>query len=88
MAFTLKTRKVSDVVVVDMSGELTAGEPVLLLRNTLQLVTTYTSARKREGDAKLLNLATGVKDLLQLTKLLTVFEFFDDENKAVDSFKR
>jgi anti-sigma B factor antagonist len=115
MAFTLKTRKVNDVVIVDMSGELTAGEPVLLLRNTLrhfaedgsrnfllnlaqvsyvdssglgELVTTYTSARKREGDAKLLDLSRMAKDLLQLTKLVTVFEVFDDEKKAIESFKR
>jgi len=112
MAFTLNTRKVNDVVVVDMSGKLAAGEAVLLLRNTLrhfmedgsrnfvlnlgqvsyvdssglgELVTTYTSARNRQGDVKLLNLSKIAKDLLQMTKLLTVFDVFDDESKAVQS---
>ena len=109
MAFTLNTRKVNDVVVVDMSGQLGAGEAVLLLRNTVrrfmedgnrkfvlnlgqvnyvdssglgELVTTYTSARNRQGDVKLLNLSKIAKDILQVTKLLTVFDVFDDETKA------
>ena len=112
MAFTLNTRKVNDVVVVDMSGKLSAGEAVLLLRNTLrhfmedgsrkfvlnlgqvsyvdssglgELVISYTSARNRQGDVKLLNLSKIAKDILQVTKLLTVFDVFDDESKAVQS---
>jgi anti-sigma B factor antagonist len=35
---------------------------------------------------KLLNLTKRVQDLLQITKLYTVFEVFDDETKAVRSF--
>jgi len=50
-----------------------------------ELVITYTSARNRHGDVKLLNLSKVSKDLLQTTKLLTVFDVFDDESKAVQS---
>ena len=36
MAFSLNTRRVGDVIVVDMSGRLTIGEAVLLMRNTVR----------------------------------------------------
>ena len=41
-----------------------------------------TSAHNRQGDVKLFNLSKVSKDLLQTTKLLTVFDVFDDESKA------
>jgi len=50
------------------------------------LVSLYTSARNSGGDIKLLNLTKRVGDLLQITKLITVFESYDDEQKAVDAF--
>src|SRR5215468_5594432 len=37
MSLNVKTRKVDNIVVVDMSGRLTIGEPVLLLRKTLRV---------------------------------------------------
>jgi anti-sigma B factor antagonist len=52
------------------------------------LVALYTTARNSGGATKLANLTQRVHDLLQLTKLLTVFEVFDNEDKAVESFKR
>ena len=48
MAFTLNTRKVNDVVILDMSGQLGAGEPVLLLRNTIRRF-MEDGSRKFEG---------------------------------------
>ena len=45
MSLSLKTRKVEDVVVLDLSGKLTIGEPVLQLRETLRTFTTE-GARK------------------------------------------
>ena len=48
-----------------------------------ELVWAYTSLRNRGGDAKLLNLTSRVKDLLQLTKLLTVFDTYESESRAV-----
>jgi anti-sigma B factor antagonist len=41
--------------------------------------------RHRGGDAKLLNLDKKAKDLLQMTKLLTVFDTYNDEAKAIQS---
>lgn len=51
-----------------------------------ELVAAYTSARREGGTLKLLKLTKRVQDLLQITKLSTVFEVFDDESKAVSSF--
>jgi anti-sigma B factor antagonist len=52
-----------------------------------ELVSAYTAVRNRGGDLKLLNLTKKVRDLIQLTKLYTVFEVFTDEPTAVSSFK-
>ena len=48
-----------------------------------ELVATYTTVRNQRGDVKLLKLTARIKDLLQMTKLLTVFDTYDDEQKAV-----
>jgi anti-sigma B factor antagonist len=114
MSLTIKTRKVDGITVVDMSGRLTIGEPVLQLRDNIrgfiddgdlrfilnlgdvsyidssglgELVSTYRTVRNREGDVKLLNLTSKAKDLLQMTKLLTVFDTYEDESKAVEAVK-
>lgn len=50
------------------------------------LVGLYTSAHKAGGDVKLAALTKRVGDLLQVTKLLTVFEVFDTVEQAVGSF--
>ncbi len=52
------------------------------------LVGLYTSARSTGGMIKLANLTHRVGELLQVTKLLTVFEVYDGEDKAVRSFKQ
>ena len=51
-----------------------------------ELVTAFTTARKQGGELKLLNLTKKVHDLLQITKLYTVFDVKDDEAAAVKSF--
>jgi len=51
------------------------------------LVSGYTTITSQSGQLKLLNLTAKVKDLLQITKLLTVFEVFTDEAAAVRSFQ-
>jgi len=51
-----------------------------------ELVSAYTAVKNRGGDMKLLNLTKKVRDLLQITKLFTVFEVFTDENGALRSF--
>jgi anti-sigma B factor antagonist len=52
-----------------------------------ELVSAYTSVRNQSGDLKLLNLTKKVHDLLQITKLYTVFDIQDSEAAAVASFK-
>lgn len=52
------------------------------------LVGLYTSARAVGGDVKLSHLTHRVGELLQVTKLVTVFEVFDDETQAARSFKK
>lgn len=114
MSLSLKTRRVEDISILDLSGKLTIGEPVLLLRENLrssvtdgerkfilnlgdvsyidssglgELVSSYTTIRNKGGDVKLLKLTTKTRDLLQMTKLLTVFDVYDDEVKAINSLK-
>lgn len=52
-----------------------------------ELVSAYTTAKGRGGELKLLHLTKKVHDLLQLTKLFTVFEVYTDETAALHSFK-
>lgn len=51
-----------------------------------ELVSGYTSVANAGGTLKLLNLTKRVKDLLQITKLYTVFDVHEDEAHAVRSF--
>jgi anti-sigma B factor antagonist len=62
-----------DVTYIDSSG---LGE----------LVSSYTTAANQGAKVKLLNVQKKVDDLLQITKLYTVFDSFTDESKAVGSF--
>ncbi len=64
-----------DVTYIDSSG---IGE----------LVSAYTTVRNQGGELKLLNLTKKVHDLLQITKLYTVFDIKDDETAAVQSFRK
>jgi anti-sigma B factor antagonist len=50
------------------------------------LVSAFTSVRKQGGELKLLNLTNKVHDLMQITKLYTIFDILDDEASAVKSF--
>jgi anti-sigma B factor antagonist len=63
-----------DVTYIDSSG---IGE----------LVSAFTSVRNQGGELKLLNLTKKVHDLLQITKLYTVFDIKDDEAAAIQAFK-
>ena len=51
-----------------------------------EMVSGFTTVSNQSGVVKLLNLTKRVKDLLQITKLYTVFEVFEDETAAVRSF--
>ena len=64
-----------DVTYIDSSG---IGE----------LVSAFTAVRREGGELKLLNLTKKVHDLLQITKLYTVFDIKDDEAAAIKSFTK
>jgi anti-sigma B factor antagonist len=64
-----------DVTYIDSSG---IGE----------LVSAFTAVRKEGGELKLLNLTKKVHDLLQITKLYTVFDVKDDEAAAIAGFSK
>ena len=64
-----------DVTYIDSSG---IGE----------LVSAFTAVRKEGGELKLLNLTKKVHDLLQITKLYTVFDVKDDETAAISSYAK
>ena len=114
MSLILKTRKIDNIAIMDMSGRLVIGEATLLLRATVrkfledgttkfvlnlgdvsfidssglgELITAYTSIRNREGDVKMLDLDKRAKDLLRMTKLLTVFDVYDSEVKAIQALQ-
>ena len=63
----------SDVTYIDSSG-------------LGQLVSCFATTSEKGGQMKLLNLTNKVKEVLQITKLSTVFDIFEDENKAIQSF--
>ena len=51
-----------------------------------ELVSAYTTVKNQGGELKLLNLTKKVHDLLQITKLYTVFDVKDNEAAAIKSF--
>lgn len=63
-----------DVTYIDSSG---IGE----------LVSGFTTVKNHGGELKLLNLTKKVHDLLQITKLYTVFDVHNDETAALGSFR-
>ncbi len=51
-----------------------------------EIVRCYTTVSRKDGKLKLLNLTKRIHDLLSITKLLSVFETYDNEEDAVKSF--
>ena len=52
-----------------------------------ELVSSFTAVNKEGGTLKLLNLTQKIQDLLAITKLLTVFDVYDNEADALSSFE-
>jgi len=50
------------------------------------LISSYTTTKRQGGQLKLVNLTKRIKDLLAITKLITVFETFENEEEAIASF--
>jgi len=63
----------SEVTTIDSSG---VGE----------LVSSYTAAKNRGAQLKLVNLPPKVQDVLTVTQLITVFDVYDTEDEAIRSF--
>lgn len=113
MSLKMGTREVKDIMILDLSGQLTLGEASAALRDEVhdavsngfrkvlvnlaevtyidsaglgELTAAYMSVKNREGTLKLVKLTKRVHDLMQITKLYTIFEVYDDERKAIASF--
>jgi anti-sigma B factor antagonist len=63
-----------------------AGVPYIDSAGLGEIVRTYTTVSRDGGSLKLLGLTKRITDLLSITKLLTVFETYDNEADAVRSF--
>ena len=113
MTLKIATREVNGVVIIDLSGRLTMGEPCAAIRDEIrdeighghskillnlanvsyidsaglgELTAAFTTTKNRGGQLKLLNLTKRVQDLMQITKLYTVFDVYDNEREAIASF--
>jgi anti-sigma B factor antagonist len=53
-----------------------------------ELVASFATIRRQGGELKLLKLTRKVHDLMQVTKLYTVFDVYNSESEAIDSFAR
>jgi len=52
-----------------------------------ELMSIYTSLRNQGGELKLMNLTKNVRNLLQVTRLYTVFDVHEDQGTALKSFR-
>ena len=114
MNAVIKSRRLDDIVILDISGRITLGDGTVTLRDTVrklldagdrkflmnlenvdyidsaglgELVSAFTSVRAQSGQVKLLKLTHRIRDLLQITKLLTVFDTFENETEAIKSMR-
>jgi anti-sigma B factor antagonist len=113
MNLTASTRRVADVTILDLRGNIVLGKESAAFRDLVcnllaggsrkilvnlagihyidstglaHLVGAVVSVRKLHGEMKLLNLTKQSHALLQIAKLHTVLDSFDNETLAVDSF--
>ncbi len=110
----VQERRIGDVVVIELSGQLTLGDGLSRLRDKInsvllegfrnivldlgdvryidsgglgELVASLTSVTRENGSLKLVSVGRRSKDLLATTKLLTVFDTYDTEGEAINSFQ-
>ena len=115
MSLKIDIRETADAAILDISGQITLGEALGELRDSIrealagdqknillnlagvsyidssglgQLIGSYATVTGRGGQMKMLNLQKRVNDLMQITKLLTVFEAYTSEEAALRSFKK
>lgn len=114
MSLRAYTRMDTGVAVIELDGNITLGEGVGVLRETIEqvlaqghtkivldlenvgyidsaglgeLVGCGKLAAAHQARIRLANLQKKIKGLLQITKLITIFETFSDEDEAVRSFR-
>ncbi|MBK9167183.1 MAG: STAS domain-containing protein [Bryobacterales bacterium] len=113
MALEIKRREHEGIVILDLTGEIRAGDEAGQFRDAVQgaassdgarvilnmagidyidstglgaIVMSASRVNKTGGAVKLLNLSRRTIELLVMTKLATIFEIFNDEQEAVNSF--
>jgi anti-sigma B factor antagonist len=98
MSLTINVRESGNVVVLDLNGRITldSGQKNILLNlaevsyidstGLGQFVGSFATVTSRGGQLKLLNLQKRLQELMQITKLITVFETYTNEAAAVRSF--
>lgn len=111
----ISTRKVGDIVILDVDGKILMGEGDLEIKKTVddllkkgkknillnlarvpyldsaglgEIIRCFTALRRSGGSFKLLSPNQRIIDLLGITKLLNVFDWYDDEDSALQSFSR
>lgn len=109
----IASRKVGDVVILDLEGKILIGDGCQELRDAIcaaldggnnkillnlsgvsymdstglgEVIRNYKTVIDKGGKLKLLNLTSRIRDLMSMTKLLTVFEVFESEQEALKSF--
>jgi anti-sigma B factor antagonist len=107
------TRKIEDVVIIDVEGMILLGDGDVEIKRTVddhlkrgnkkillnlskvpyldsaglgEIIRCFTTLRKSGGDFKLLSPNRRIIDLLTITKLLNVFDCYDNESSALASF--
>ncbi len=110
----VQERRIGDVVVIELSGQLTLGDGLGRLRDKInsvlfegcrnivldlgdvrsidssglgQLVSSLTSVTRENGSLKLVNVGRRSKDLFATTKLVRLFDTYDTEGEAINSFQ-
>jgi anti-sigma B factor antagonist len=113
MSLKIHRREMHGVVILDLAGRITTGEPSVTVRDAVreeidkglknillnmgdityidsaglgELIAAYTTIKNRGGQLKLLNLTKRLHELMQITKLSTVFDVYEDEAKALEGF--
>ena len=102
MALRMVDNEVNGVTVLEIEGRIVLGEESNAFREKVNLaqvgyidsaglgtlVATFHSARSQGAVLKLANLGSKFKEVLQVTKLMTVFDTYDNEAAAVASFAK
>jgi anti-sigma B factor antagonist len=110
----IQERRIGDVTVLDMDGNIRIGESNVALKKAIgrlvdegrnqivlnlarvpyidssglgELISGHITLNNKGGQIKLLNPTKRLQELMTITNLLTMFDVYEDESKAVDSFK-